>query len=89
MSASPAFPPEPTYTSQYFRDEVLRLREAFGTRAFWSCSDAPQRAVKALGYVYLRVPDLTERDIILWESTLDELHRREALALLSRRGEPS
>lgn len=72
---------EPGFDRRYFHQEVIALRERFGTLAFWKDPESAARARKALAYVYLRTSGAKPYDQILFEATLDELARREFLIL--------
>lgn len=67
------------FTREYFHSEVLKLREQFGLVDFWKDPENAERARKAICYVYLRVKDKEDFDQTLFESTIDELARREFL----------
>lgn len=78
---------EPSFTSEYFRRMVVELRDRWGYKAFWQDPDAPANALKAISYVYLRLPEASDADQIIWEATVSEMARRQELAarLESRR----
>ena len=65
---------------QYCKDEILRIREAFGNKNSFNTAtiDASRYS---LGFMYLYCP---ERLQPLVESTLDELSRREQFLLFGR-----
>ena len=69
------------FTSEYFRDEVVRLRELWGTKSFWSNKDKPRIALGAIFYTYLNSPP-SESAKTLWESTVMECERREQYVVL-------
>jgi hypothetical protein len=74
---------EASFSREYFRQQVVELRERFGTRTFWQDPDAARKAAFALSYCYLYLEgEPTDDDAILLGSTLDELTRREVLVAL-------
>lgn len=74
------------FTQDYFRLQALELRERFGTRKFWQDPDAVKKAGFALSWVYLNLEDIQESDTVLFDSTMDELSRREIFWLMMPEG---
>lgn len=74
------------FTRQYLHDELWRLRDAFGSDAFWDKPGAAEIANKAIYHVFLNTPDATDFDRLRVEATLEELKRRwQLIVLLDKR----
>lgn len=76
-----------SFTEKYFHDEIVRLRQAWGTKDFWAMSDEKrQKMIDGLSFVYLNIVNEdgstpTSEQIEQWagifQSTLTEYSRRE------------
>ncbi len=70
---------ETLFTPAYFREELLRFREAFGNRAIMKDRDKRDRAFKGFTLVYLQIQGTTEEmaDCAMhFQSTAAEFERR-------------
>lgn len=76
-----------SFTEQYFFDELLRLRQAWGTKDFWNLpEDKRQKMLDGLGFLYLNIvnddgskPDKEKIDewATHYQATMTEYSRRE------------
>ena len=70
---------ETLFTPAYFREELLRFREAFGNRAVMEDHDKRDRSFKGFTLVYLQTSGTTEemaQCAALFQSTAAEFQRR-------------
>jgi hypothetical protein len=69
------------FTHEYWIWEVQNMRKMWGTKSFWKDPDAALSAFGALTVVYIRTPDLTERDEITMMALKNEFDMRLHYAL--------
>lgn len=71
------------YTKEYVLSEASRLREWLGQKSFWEDLEKASKAVQALLYAYVNIPERefdesVERSVVF---TCDEYDRRLAFIL--------
>lgn len=79
-----------TYTSEYFRAELCKLRDMWGYKPFWEDSEEGQdkrdQAMKAVAYVYCNVEGkVNDLDVSAFQGILSEYGMRESALIMSGR----
>lgn len=74
---------------EYFKEQCCEFRKLWSDRAFWDkTADHRQRAVDAIGYVYLNLaptsPDDTQFAADIYSSTVNEYQQREIKILFGK-----
>lgn len=70
------------FTKEYFREEIVKFRQAWGDKRNWQDPEKLSRGFQGLLYVYTNVEDLGEDEINLMIATKEEFERRAQLMLL-------
>lgn len=72
------------FTKKYLLSEITKLREMMGTKKFWIKPERASLAIKALFYVYIKMPKSEIDDMVVRsiESLCDEFDRRLTYVIL-------